>query len=280
MQAATEFQYRVPWRATSYYPGAHHSIQRGSGYEMHGILPLHVAGDPRRFDVRATLRDPFGQLLVRVYKQRSKVPIFALADVSASMSFVGQTCKYDLLIQFVSALANSAHRVGDPFAFTACDTEIRQELSLPLTLARGSGDWIYKRLRDWTPSGANAAGLLAGAEHVPNNRALVFLISDYYLPFDLLRKILGRLSRHDVIPVVLTDTAEGRIPGAGITHLYDPETKGKRTIVLRRTLATRLKNKILEHRQQLGKCLAEYDLRPLNLIDSFEPENVNRYFYE
>lgn len=280
MQSATEFQYRVPWRATSYYSGTHHSIQRGSGYEMHGLLPLHVAGDPRRFDVRASLRDPFGHLLVRVYKQRSKVPIFALADVSASMSFVGQTCKYDLLLQFVSALANSAHRVGDPFAFTACDTEIRHELSLPLAPARGSGDLIFERLSDWTPSGANAAGLLAGVEHAPNNRALVFLISDYHLPFALLREVLGRLSRHDVIPVVLADTAEGRIPGTGITHLYDAETQGKRTIVLRRSFAKRLRNEVLEHRLQLGKCFAEYDLRPLNLIDKFEPEVVNRYFYE
>lgn len=280
MQATTEFQYRVPWRATTCYPGAHRSVQRGNGYELHRIVPFYVAGDPRRFDVRATMRDPFGQLLVRIYKQRSKVPIVALADVSASMSFVGQTRKYEVLTQFVSALANSAHRIGDPFAFTACDTGIREDLSLTLAPARNAAALMEERLRDWSPSGDDATGLLDGAQGVPGTRSLIFLISDFHLPFDLLRDVLGRLSQHAVIPVVLVDSAEGRIPGVGITHVYDPETRARRTLVLRRSLAKRLENKTLEHRRQLDQCLADFDLRPLYLIDKFEPETVNRYFYE
>ncbi len=280
MEDATEFQYRVPWRAVSCYPGSHHSVQRGGGYEIHGIAPLYIAGDPRRFDLRASLRDPFGQLLVRVYKQRSVVPVFVLADVSASMSFVGHTCKFDLLVDFVNSLAYSAYRAGDPFAFTACDTVIRDELSLPLTRARGAGALVSERLRRWTPSGADATGLLKGAEQVPGARALVFLVSDYYLPVELLRKILDCLCRRAVVPVVLVDTAEDRIPGIGITHLYDPETKARRTILLRRTFARRLEKARRNHREQISRCLADYDLRPLYLIDRFEPEAVSRYFYE
>ncbi len=280
MEDATEFQYRVPWRAASWYPGSHLSVQRGGGYEIHRIEPLYIAGDPRRVDVRASLRDPFGQLLVRIYKQRSVVPVFVLADVSASMSFVGNTRKYDLLVDFVNSLAYSAYRVGDPFAFTACDTVIRDELSLPLTRARGAGTLISERLRRWTPSGADATGLLEGAEQLPEARALVFLVSDFHLPVELLRKILGCLCRLAVVPVVLVDSAEDRIPGVGITHLYDPETKARRTILLRRTLARRLEKALRQHREQISRCLADYDLRPLYLIDRFEPEVVSRYFYE
>ena len=149
MENAIDFQYRVPWRADSYYPGSHPGRQRGDGYEIRGILPLHVAGDPRRFDLRASLRDPFEQLLVRVYQQRSVVPVFGLADVSASMGFVGQTCKFDMLVEFVNSLAYSAYQVGDPFALTACDAIIRDELSLPLTRARGARTRITERLRHW-----------------------------------------------------------------------------------------------------------------------------------
>ena len=280
MEGATEFQYRVPWRSASCHPGSHHGIQRGGGYELHGIVPLHVAGDPRRFDLRASLRDPFGQLLVRVFKQKSIVPVFALADVSASMSFVGQTCKFDLLIEFVNSLAHSAFRVGDPFAFTACDSVVRDELSLPLTRARGVGAFISERLRRWAPSGADATGLLAGAEQVAGTRALVFVVSDYHLPIELLRAILHRLCPHAVVPVVLLDSGEGRVPGVGITHLYDPETRARRTILLRRSWARRLENKLLEHGEQLVRCFADYDLRPLYLIDRFEAETVSRYFYD
>ena len=279
MDGVVEFQYRVPWRAVSGFPGSHYGIQRGGGYEVHGTMPLYAAGDPRRFDLRASLRDPFQQLLVRVYKQRSIVPVFVLADVSASMSFVGHTSKFDLLIRFVESLAYSAFRVGDPFAFTACDTVIREDLSLPITRAAGAGTWVSQRLLRWIPSGENALGLLAGAEQVPGTRALVFLISDYYLPVELLRAVLNRLCRHEVIPVVLVDSAEGRVPGVGITHLYDPETGTSRTLLLRRSLAIRLEKKLHERGEQLKSCLAAHELKPLYVVDRFEPKSVTRYFY-
>jgi len=280
MEGATEFFYRVPWRAVSCYPGSHRGIQRGGGYEVHGFAPLHVAGDPRRFDLRASLRDPFGQLMVRVFRQRSIVRVFVLADVSASMSFVGQTCKFDLLIQFVNSLAHSAFRVGDPFALTACDSVVRDELSLPLTRAQGAGTLVCERLRRWAPTGADATGLLVGAEQVAGARAMVFVVSDYHLPIELLRAILDRLCLHAVVPVVLVDSGEGRVPGVGITHLYDPETRAQRTILLRRSWARRLEKKLLQHREQLIRCFADHDLRPLYLIDRFEAEAVSRYFYE
>ncbi len=279
MESATEFQYRAPWRAVSCYPGSHQSIQRGSGYEGYGTAPLY-AGDPRRFDLRASLKDPYGQLLVRIFKQRSVVPVHVLADVSASLGFVGNSSKFDLLIEFVESLAFSAYRVGDPFAFTACDTATRDELSLPRSLARGAGQHVCERLRRWTPSGAAATGLLAGAEQIPGSHALVFLISDYYFPLQLLSNILNRLCAHAVVPVVLVDSAESRIPGFGIARIFDPETRSRRTILLRRSWAKRFEAKHREHRRQLVHVLAEHDLRPLYVIDKFEAEAVSRYFYE
>ncbi|MDH3747565.1 MAG: hypothetical protein OER97_05115 [Gammaproteobacteria bacterium] len=279
MESATAFQYRAPWPAVSCFPGSHQGVQRGGGYEVYGTAPLY-AGDPRRFDLRASLKDPFGQLLVRVYKQRSIVPVFVLADVSASMSFVGHARKFDMLIEFVESLAYSAQLVGDSFAFTACDTTVRDELSLPLTRARGAGIELGERLRRYAPKGADASGLLAGAERIPGSRALVFLISDYFLPLQLLRNILNILCVHAVIPVILVDSADSRVPGTGITHLYDPETQARRTILLRRSWATRFEQRLCEHREQIRRCLADYDLRPLDVIDRFEAEAVSRYFNE
>ena len=280
MQGPLEFHYRDPRRAVSSYPGSHPSNQRGGGFETRGLAPLYVSGDPRRLDLRASLRDPFGRLLVRTFNQRSIVRVFVLADVSASMSFVAQTCKFDLMVEFVGSLAYSAHRVGDPFAFTACDTVVRRELSLSPTRAQGAGQLVTDRLRRWVPNGAGATGLLTGAEQIPGARALVFLVSDFHLPVDLLHATLSRLSAHAVIPVILVDSAEGRVPGVGIAHLFDPEIRSRRTLLIRRSLAKRIEEKLREHRQQVVHCLAEHDLRPLYLIDRFEPEIANRYFCE
>lgn len=279
MHSATAFQYRAPWRAVSCYPGSHQSIQQGGGYEVYATAPLY-AGDPRRFDLRATLRDPFGQLRIRTFKQRSIVPVFVLADVSASMTFVGHTSKFGLMIEFVESLAYSAHLIGDPFSFTACDTVIHDELSLPLSRSRSAALQVCGRLRQWAPGGEDATGLLAGAQRIPGSRALVFLVSDFHLPLPLLRKILSSLCVHTVIPVILVDSAESRVPGTGITHLYDPETRAQRTILLRRSWARCFEEKWRDHRERLRHCLAEYDLRPLYIVDRFEPEAVSRYFYE
>lgn len=279
MPDVTEFQYRVPWRAASHYPGAHDARQRGTGFDLHGLAPLVEAGDPRRFDLRASLRDPFGRLLVRVYKQRSSVPIYALADVSASMSFVGQTNKYEMLMDFARSLALSAYRAGDPLAFFACDDTVQERISLPLTRRRGAGIQISDRLGAWRPKGTSARGLLDAADAIPGARALVFLLSDYHLPIELLRAVLNRLCPHVVIPVVLKDSGEKQIPGTGIIHLYDPETGNRRPAVLRRTLEQRLRSNLTEHREQLNRCLAEFELRPLNLVDQFDANLVNRYFH-
>ena len=108
----------------------------------------------------------------------------------------------------------------------------------------------------------------------------VFVVSDYHLPIDVLRTILDRLCPHAVVPVVLVDSGEGQVPGVGITHLYDPETKARRTVLLRRSWARRFENKLLEHRERLIRCFADYDLRPLYVIDEFEADAVSRYFYE
>ncbi len=80
--------------------------------------------------------------------------------------------------------------------------------------------------------------------------------------------------------MILTDSAESRIPGTGITHVCDPETQARRTLFLRPGWARRFEQKLVEHREEITRCLADYDLRPLNVIDRFEAEAVSRYFYE
>lgn len=279
MANASVFQYRLPWRAVSSYPGSHLGMQRGGGYEVLATAPLY-AGDPRRFDIRASMRDPFGRLLVRVYRQRSIVPVHVLADVSASMGFVGNTDRFALLIEFVESLAYSAYMVGDPFALTACDGAIRDELSVFPTRARGASADVCQRLRRHVPLGDSASGLVAGAQRITGTHSLVFLISDYYFPLTCLRRTLDQLSAHAVVPVVLIDSAEARAPRSGITHLFDPETRRRRTILMRRAWAKRFEASMLAHRDKLHRCLAEYDLRPLDIVDCFDAEAVSRYFYE
>ena len=82
-EAIREFHYQVPWRSHSAYPGHHFSTQSGGSYEFHGHAPLISKPDPRHLDIHASLHDPFGQFVVRTFRQRSTIPVYVVADLSA-----------------------------------------------------------------------------------------------------------------------------------------------------------------------------------------------------
>lgn len=279
MGADTEFRYRAPWQAPSSHPGSHGSRQRGDGSDMRSLLPLHAGGDPRRIDLRASARDPHGQLLVRVYRQKSSIPVHAFADVSASMGFTGRCRKYDVLVEFISALARSAARAGDRFAMSVVDTKMLELLSLPPMRGPGAAELVVRRLHDHRPTGCGAGGLLEAAERMSASRAMVFVVSDFHFPVPFLRELLSRLGRHAVVPVVIVDSAEPRIPRPGITTLLDPETGAARTLLLRRRFAQGLRLNYLRARHSLERCLADFELRPLYLVDGYDAETVDRYFH-
>ena len=79
-----EFHYKIDWRSKSHLPGHHRSNQSGGGIEFRGNVPLLSSPDPRRLDIRSSLSDPFDQWFVRSFRQRSQVPVYVLADLSAS----------------------------------------------------------------------------------------------------------------------------------------------------------------------------------------------------
>jgi uncharacterized protein (DUF58 family) len=247
--------------------------------EFRGYASLLAAPDPRRFDIAASLRDPFNAVMVRVYTQRGAVPVRVLADVSASMAFSGRCRKMDLLADFTESLALSAYRSGDPIAFTACDSDIREELVLPLTRSRAAGTLITAKLRNLEPSGRNALGLLKAAEQIPPSRSLVFVISDFHFSMDLLTRLLARLVLHTVVPVVLWDSAEGVAQRYGIARIFDPETGVARTLLLRPALARRLQKSVAARARALIECCGRFGLTPLFLRDRFEADAVTRYFF-
>ncbi|MFO1350547.1 MAG: DUF58 domain-containing protein [Gammaproteobacteria bacterium] len=70
--------------------------------------------------MRASARDPWQRPLIKVYHQTSAIPVYAVADLSASMAFGGKQRKLDVLAEFVASLAYSAYHAGDPVGFISC----------------------------------------------------------------------------------------------------------------------------------------------------------------
>ena len=275
-----ELHYRIGAAALGHFPGHHRSTRGDSGFEFRGHASLLDAPDPRRLDLHASLRDPFGDWRVRVYSQRKAVSVVIVADLSASMGFVGRRAKLGVLGDFVESLAWSAWRTGDSFGFVGCDAVVRDDLLQPPTRARGVGGAIARRLRGWHPDGRSAHGLLGAQQVLPRRRALVFLVSDFHLPPALVDAVLASLAAHDVVPVVLWDALEFDLGARrGLAQVIDPESGRQQLLWWRPALRAQWQALQRQRREALKQRLRAHRLEPLFIEDGFDAEAVTRHFH-
>jgi uncharacterized protein (DUF58 family) len=275
-----EFHYRIAWRTRGHRPGHHRGEQGGGGLDFRGHAPLLNLPDPRRLDVLASLRDPFENWKVRRYSQRTSVPVWLMADVSASMVFRGRARKLDVLADFALSLAYSAYRTGDPFGCIACDERVREEALILPTHAKGAGMVAAQQLREIAAPGNSAQGLVHAADHLSRHRSLVFLASDFHFPDALLDEVLGRLVRHEVVPIVFWDPAEYEdLPGFGFALLEDAESGRRRTLWLRPRLRERIAEAYARRRAELSRRFLDAGIRPFFVIGAFEADALSEFFF-
>ncbi len=274
----TEFHYRIGTRVHGVRPGHHRGRVPGDGLDFHRHAGLLEAPDPRRFDVFASMRDPFGSLRMRVFRQRSVVPVYALVDVSASMGLPDDARKLDVAADFVEALAFSASRTGDAYAVTGFDSALPEALARTPTYGPGAGTGMSKALRSWLPTGRGCHGLLAAAAGLVPRRALVFVLSDYCFPVSLLEQALAALARHDVVPVRICSSADNRLPSFGLFRLRDSEDGRERSLLMRPSLRRAILSARAEREACLGQVFRAHGLRELSLCDVFDAHRVTEYF--
>jgi hypothetical protein len=276
-----EFHYRIGWRSRGHLPGAHRGTQSGAGFEFTGNRSLADGGDPRRLDIRASLRDPCERWQVRVYAQRSAVPVAMVADLSASMALQGRHDKWVSLQRFAAALAWSVGRNGDLFTFVGCDDVVRTDLFIPPTQRRAALLDLRERLTSARPAGRQgASGLLQAADWLPQRRSLVFLVSDFHFPLATTEALFDSLRMHDIVPVVLWDPIETQVPkGSGLLRLQDSETGRHRLIWLRSSLRERWLAAVAERRAALRRLCQARGRPALILEAAFEADLVTHYFH-
>jgi uncharacterized protein (DUF58 family) len=230
--------------------------------------------------VHATLHDPFGQFMVRLFRQRSSVPVHMIADVSASMGFGDASGKLARVADFCAAAAYSAFRTGDPFGFLGCDTGVRRDLHLPLRWYKGLPEDFRAALSGLEPVGQSSVeGLCAAAAQLGRQRSLVFLVSDFHLTLDETTRVLDAFVHHDVVPIVVWSGAEyDSLPAFGWVNLADPETGRQRRLFMRPRLRERFIENFQSRRAELTALCARYGRRPFFLGERFDADAMTRYF--
>lgn len=274
-----ELHYRSAGAAAGMMPGHHRSRHGGSGFEFRRHALLRDAPDAQRLDLLASLRDPFGNWIVRQFSQRQAIPVALVADLSASMGFEGTQRKLDVLADFAESLAWSAWRTGDSFGFVGCDERVRAELVVPQTRNRGAGIALGRRLRALTLVGRSAAALHQAHGHLPQRRALVFLVSDFHLPLPQLDAVLASLARHELVPVVLWQPVEFALSARhGLAQVRDPESGLRRWLWWRPAIRQRWDAARQERREALLQLFRNRRLAPLFIEAGFDADAVTRHF--
>ena len=279
--SAVFVEYRVRWKTSGLRPGAFRGLNAGSGDHIRTSVPLREHSDPRRLDIRASLRDPFGGLWVREFALNAALKVIVLADVSASMGYVGRYDKLDQVRSIAVALAQTAWRNGDAFGFYAAGEAPEKRLMLPARVNRGAGEWIERRLDGFAPHGASARGLFKLVPHLPQRRALVFVVSDFYWPEHDLAELLRALAHHAVVPVVLWDPAEtDAVHRHGIAVLRDLESGERRFVWLRPSLVAALRERRRKREHDVRHVCRAAGSAPFFVRGRFDPALLTQHFLE
>jgi len=281
MSTPGEFHYRIPRRLGAWRPGSHPATSLGAGQEFVSHMSLYHRPDPRRLDLRASLRDIRGDWLIRVNRQRAAVAVHVIVDVSASMAFGSARPKLHVVADFVESLGRSTFRVGDALGMAAFDDVERLDLFVPALLSRGSGSLMSSLLKSCVADARGAAGLEAAAHRFAGRPGLVFLVSDFHWPLERLEGTLDLLSRAYVVPMVVWDDAEVQPPRhSGLMTLRDVESSSQRTLWMRPKLRARWHEAVERRRAQLHDVFARRGMRPFHVTGDFDGESMSRYFFE
>ena len=276
-----EFNYHIGWRNRGRHPGRHASTERGMGMEFRGHTTLLSYPDPRRIDIRQTIRDPMEQVHVRLFNQKSATPVFVICDLSGSMNYGSKERKIRKAASIAESIAQSASRNHDPFGFIGFDEVVREDWISTASFKSQRAIEMAEKLKQYHPAPVAGDGILDVWRFLPRERSLVFLISDFHMPLTQLEESLSNLLRHHIVPVVLWDASEYKnLPEFGITAVTDPETGGKRTLFLRKELRAKIVASFEARREAIYKMFMQFDMPPFHVEGDFDADVLTEYFHQ
>jgi uncharacterized protein (DUF58 family) len=279
MEKVRPFLYRIAQLGFRPMPGAHASAMTGAGhlFKRHGSLLANP--DPRRLDLRASVVNPYQDYKVKVFQQASRIPMLVIADLSRSLSYVGLASKQQTLADFVASAAYSAHQAGDVFSLLGCGQAVDTRWLAAGRLGFGAIPQLTYSLRNVKLKG-NAESLAEIHRYLPHKRALVFVVSDFYLSEARIRALFSGLAGHTVVPVVLWDESEyAALPDWGIWKVKDMESQSTRTILLRPRFKQKIQSMFKQRKQWLQHIFGAYAAEPLFVNGAFNADLVTDYFY-
>jgi uncharacterized protein (DUF58 family) len=226
MRQVRRVDLRTRGLVASQFSGEYHSVFKGQGLEFVEVREYVPGDDVRTIDWNVSART--GATFVKKYVEERELTVLLAVDLSGSLRFGTRgRFKSEMVAEVAATLAMSAVRNNDRVGLLVFTDRV--EAFVPPRKGRRHVLRIIRDLLAFRPagSGTDLALALRHAFRVMRGRSIVFLISDFHLPddpTDFDHALRATAARHDVIPVLLGDPADLRIPDVGVLRVDDPET--------------------------------------------------------
>ncbi|GAX62864.1 hypothetical protein SCALIN_C45_0020 [Candidatus Scalindua japonica] len=229
------------------------------GIELDELRQYQPGDEFRSIDWKATTRT--GNLHVRLKLVDKRTNIFFLIDRSGSKKFgSAHFTKEEIQSSIVSILVKSATETGNLVSFITFTDKI--ENYIPPQAGQREGIKLARNMIiDKTESiqtNINCAfRFLNSLQFAPS---LVFVLSDFFAPFDYESSLKSLIKKHDVIPIVLSDIREEVLPKArGFVAVKDLETQKVKYLDLSQDLFTKPQHKNLFNKLNLDYLTLKTD---------------------
>jgi uncharacterized protein (DUF58 family) len=203
--------------------GGYHSVFKGRGMAFSEVRPYQPGDEIRSIDWNVTAR--MGEPFVKVFTEERELTALVAVDRSASQEagFSSQA-KAEVCAEIAALLIFSALENGDRAGLLLFTDRI--ERYVPPRRGKKHGLRLITEALAFRPAGrgTDLAGALEHLGTAQRRKAVVFVVSDFLADgYEQALAVLAR--RHDVVPVIVTDPVEERLPQLqGLWPIADAET--------------------------------------------------------
>ncbi len=229
------------------------------GVELDELRQYQPGDEFRSIDWKATTRT--GNLHVRLKLVDKRTNIFFLIDRSGSTKFgSAQFTKEKIQSSIISTLVQSATETGNLVSFISFTDKVESYIQPQAGQKEGvrlAGNMMDDKVKGRCTNINCAFEFLNSKRFAPS---LVFVLSDFFAPFDYESSLKSLVRKHDVIPIIISDLREESLPKArGFVVVKDLETQSVKYLDLSQELNANLQHIKLFNKLNLGYLTLKTD---------------------
>jgi len=244
------------------FSGDYLSVFKGRGMEFADVREYTPGDDPRDIDRNVSARH--GKPFVRRYVEERELTVVVAVDLSGSQGFgTADRLKRDSAVEVGAILAFAALQNNDKVGLALFAEDI--ERFVPPRKGRRHALAIVREILAYEPTrrGTGLKTVLERLARMLKRRCILVLVSDFRdRGFESALKLCAL--KHDVVPVIVEDPREARLPEApAVVEVFDPESGARSALDLRGGAAAAREE--IERRAELARTFRSCGLEAVDV---------------